>query len=241
MPASFSPLIDTRDRVVSLGHLLSGHATTTIFDCGASVGKFTTAFLREFPNATVHAFEPHPSSVEQLHKSFHENTRVIIERSAVGDFNGVSSFQMNHLPQTSSLKTRPVSARRYYPESDSPIEKVDVAVMTLDDYCSKRSVDKVDLLKMDIQGSELAALRGSETLLREQRIEALLTEVFFVPHYEGAALFHEICLYLADFNYSLFKLFLTREGLNGQLRLGDAVFISPRLRKEVVDRFPEEA
>jgi FkbM family methyltransferase len=95
-----------------LGHLLSGHATTTIFDCGASVGTFTTAILREFPNATVHAIEPHPSSVKQLHKSFNENTRVIIERAEVGDFNGVSSFQINHLPQTSSLKTRPIPARR---------------------------------------------------------------------------------------------------------------------------------
>lgn len=62
-----------------------------------------------------------------------------------------------------------------------------------------------------------------------------------MPHYEGAALFHEICLYLADFNYSLFKLFLTREGLNGQLRFGDAILISPKLRKKLVDRFPVEA
>lgn len=240
MHALSSPLLDTRDRVAALANLLSARNPSTVLDCGASAGKFTAAFLHEFPKAVVYAFEPHKNSAERLRRDFSSEERVVVEQIAVGNFNGPSLFHINKLPYTSSLRTRPASGRRYYPATDAPQEIAEIAVTKLDDYCRLKSLEKVDLLKMDIQGSELAALHGCENLLGQQRIEVIFTEVFFVPHYDGAAMFHEICSYLAGFRYGLFKLFPTREGRNGQLRLGDAIFISPRLREEVVDRFPEE-
>jgi len=235
-----SPLLDTRDRIAALANLLDGRDPSVVLDCGASAGKFTGTFLREFPKAVVYAFEPHEASAEQLRRDFSNEQRVVIEQIAVGNFNGSSLFHINKLPYTSSLRTRPVSGRRYYPATDAHQKTAEVAVTKLDDYCRQKFLGKVDLLKMDIQGSELAALHGCENLLGQQRIVVIFTEVFFVPHYDGAAMFHDICSYLAGFGYGLFKLFPTREGRNGQLRLGDAIFISPRLREEVVDRFPEE-
>lgn len=72
------------------------------------------------------------------------------------------------------------------------IKTVDVQTRALDDVLS--DVAYVDLLKLDIQGFELAALRGAESLLG--RTNVVHVEVEFVPMYVGAPPFGEIDTYL---------------------------------------------
>lgn len=112
--------------------------------------------------------------------------------------------------------------------------------MTIDDFCLENEIDRVNLLKLDIQGGEAAALRGAKKVLGNQRVDVIFSEVLFVAHYEEALLFHELCAVLDRLNYTLYDLFLDRHGSNGQIRFGDAVFISPMVRKKVVDAFEEE-
>jgi FkbM family methyltransferase len=235
-----SPLLDTRDREAILARLFDDRPPQVVFDCGACVGGFTAAYLALFPQATIHAFEPHPHSADHLRKRFRGMPRVVVEQAAVGAAAGVAGFDMHRLPYTSSLLPRPATGRRYFPLMDGVEDRVDVPVTTLDDYCHRRAIERIDILKMDIQGAELTALRGAESLLREQRIDAIFTEAFFVPHYDGGCLLHDLWGHLAARGYGLYTLFPSREGRNGQLRLGDAIFISQALRAAVVDRIPDE-
>jgi hypothetical protein len=87
---------------------------------------------------------------------------------------------------------------------------------------------------MDIQGGELSALKGATTLLLESLIDIIFTEVMFVPHYEGAPLFCEICEFLAHYDYTLYDVFSISRARDGQIRHGDAIFVSRRVREEVV-------
>ena len=235
-----SPLLDTRDREAILARLFVDRPPTVVFDCGASGGGFSAAYLALFPRATIHAFEPHPHTAKMLRERFHGEPRIVVEQAAVGAVAGVAAFHLNRLPYTSSLLPRPSAGRRYFPLMDGVEERVDVPATTLDDYCRRHAIERIDILKMDIQGAELAALRGAESLLREHRIDAIFTEAFFVPHYEGACLLHELWGHLAGHGYGLYTLFPSREGRNGQLRLGDAIFVSPELRAAVVDRIADE-
>lgn len=235
-----SPLLDTRDREATLARLFVDRQPGVVFDCGASSGGFTAAYLTLFPRATIHAFEPHPQTADHLRSRFQGEPRVVVEQTAVGAGAGVADFHMHRLPYTSSLLPRPSTGRRYFPLMDGVADRVAVPVTTLDDYCRRHAIERIDVLKMDIQGAELAALRGAETLLRDRRIDAIFTETFFVPHYEGGCLLHELWGHLAAHGYGLYTLFPSREGCNGQLRLGDAIFISPELRAAVVDRGPDE-
>lgn len=235
-----SELLDRRDREAVLARLFAGRQPTTIFDVGAALGRLSTAYLAMFPAATIHAFEPHPESFAELERRLGAEHRMRLENVAVADRTGTMTFHANRLPYTSSLLARPQTARRYYPGRDGLERVIEVPVITLDGYCRQHAIPRIDLVKLDIQGGEMAALSGMEELLREARIDAIFTEAFFVPHYEGAALLHDLWAHLAARGYGLFTLFPTREGRNGQLRLGDAIFISKTLREAAVDACPEE-
>ncbi len=55
-------------------------------------------------------------------------------------------------------------------------DPVTVELLTLDDYCNDTNVDRVDLLKMDVEGCERDVLEGATALLEAQRIDAILLE-----------------------------------------------------------------
>ena len=52
----------------------------------------------------------------------------------------------------------------------------DIEVTTLDEYCSEKGIEKIDLWKLDMEGGEEAALRGAKDLLRRKAIKALVVE-----------------------------------------------------------------
>jgi len=54
-----------------------------------------------------------------------------------------------------------------------------VAVSTLDDFASQKGIANIDLLKIDVEGHELAVLKGGGHVLDESRVRAVLIEVGF--------------------------------------------------------------
>lgn len=52
-----------------------------------------------------------------------------------------------------------------------------VQTVCLDQFCQEHSIDKVDLLKIDIQGQEYAALKGAGQLIRAGRITTIFMEL----------------------------------------------------------------
>ena len=79
-------------------------------------------------------------------------------------------------------------------------------------------------MKLDIQGGELAALRGAEGLLRSGTL-AVYTEVLFNPLYEHGALFGEIDQFLRTCGFALFNLFKPAADERGLLLWGNALYV----------------
>lgn len=80
-------------------------------------------------------------------------------------------------------------------------------IFRLDDYQLDKQIPKPDLIKLDIQGYELEALRGGQECLMSAK--AVIAEVSFVEYYEGQCLFHDLVTYLAEFG-----LFIGAFGIN---------------------------
>jgi FkbM family methyltransferase len=207
----------------------------TIFDIGAHHGNTVASYRSMLPNSTIYCFEPFPESFAILKARFQYDQKIIPLALAVADKSGRRDFFVNHWDFTNSLLKPPSAGRQYYPKANVLKEVIQVPTISLDHFMGERSIESCDLLKIDIQGGELLALEGGQKLLREQRPFLIYLEVPFVPHYEGQALFHELCAFLNGFGYTPFNLYDLQISDNGQLTYADALFVSERMRTEVID------
>ena len=220
--------------------LLGDVGAQTIIDVGANVGNTVEKYYFTYPDATIHAFEPDPTTFAQLRQRYSAHPRVQCWCNAVSNDQNRAAFFINEDPGTNSLLPRPGSGRRYYNQRGVLRQKIEVSSVTLDGFCESNGITAVDILKLDIQGGELLALEGAERLLNSQSVSVIYTEVQFIQLYERAPLFHDICHFLEAKGFSLYGLYDLVVAANGQLRFADAIFIPPAIRESVLDQFPQE-
>lgn len=218
--------------------LLIGHRVATVFDLGAFVGDVTARYRALFPDATIHAFEPFPASFEKLAARFRGDAFVKPQPLAVGGRAGSAVLYVNGLSATNSLLPRPSEGRRYFPPEGETVAVERVRTTTLDAFCREHGLAGIDVLKLDIQGGELLALKGAEELLRRRAVGLVYTEASFVPHYQNGPLFHEVAALLAGHGYGLYNIYNLVRAANGQLRFADALFVSPEVRRRALDDPP---
>ena len=208
-------------------------------DGGANRGDFTARLLERYPDATVHAIEPNAELCAALGRRF-ASRPVRVHEAALHSREGTLQLHLHENPGTSSLLPRPAAGRRYFASSDRVVATVPVRATTLDRLAAAESIERIALLKLDTQGAELPIVEGAAGLLGRAAVDVIYTEFFVVPHYEGVALLHELWGALAAHDYVLYDLFKGPRARNGQLRFGDALFVSPRGRAGCLAAFPEE-
>jgi FkbM family methyltransferase len=211
-----------------------------VFDVGAYEGEVTAGYAEAFPGAAVHAFEPFPPTYQRLSNRFEGNSEIRVINAAVSSQKGEAVFHVNKHASTNSLLPRPASGRRYFAQNGAASHTINVPTITLDEYCAEHQHPSPDILKLDVQGNELECLRGAEQMLRRGDVSLVYTEVMYVPHYEGGVLFHTLCSHLFERGYTLFNLYDLHWASMGQLRFSDALFVSDRIRRTMIDRFRDE-
>ena len=152
------------------------------FDVGANIGKYTKLFsLLVGGSGKVFAFEPDPRSAERVRKLVAESAldNVTIINQAVAESPG--KVTLNQFPDEycswNSLG-RPHMEDPRNPSQFVPIvSSVEVEAVTLDDFCRAHGIDRIDYLKLDVEGAEFRALQGARDLLSRQAIRFLQFEV----------------------------------------------------------------
>ena len=89
---------------------------------------------------------------------------------------------------------------------------------------TENSIKSIDILKMDIQGGELAALKGAQQLLENRGIACIYTEAYFIEQYEAQPLFHDISKFLYSYDFTLQDIYTPIYG-KGNMAWGDAIFV----------------
>ena len=81
------------------------------------------------------------------------------------------------------------------------VKTSEVQIRTVDGFCEEKTLARVDLLKIDTQGFDFEVLKGSERMLREQRIGLVYLELCFAPLYENQATLGEVSSWLEKSGY----------------------------------------
>jgi FkbM family methyltransferase len=137
-----------------------------VVDAGANIGIYSE-FLSGCvgPAGVVHSFEPSPDNFKRLRAATRKLPNVRLSQAAVGEHSGHSELYLSDKLN--------VDHRAYIADGDSR-RTVPIEMVALDDYF--KSGERVDLIKMDIQGYELHALRGANRVLEDNPDIKLLVE-----------------------------------------------------------------
>jgi FkbM family methyltransferase len=173
-----------------------------IVDLGANEGDWTDSVLRVFPTVEILAVEPGSEPLGVLEPRFADRPNVKIVPAAVAATAGTATFHRTESSVFASLLPPKPSLSTLYPESPVAVtETVEVPTWTLDELVRDRPVS---VLKLDVQGGELAVLEGGAKTLA--RTSAVLAEVLFQPHYEGDAGFAALHEAMIGLGFQLFDL-----------------------------------
>lgn len=156
---------------------LLGRDAEVIFDIGAHGGLHTARFLELVgPSGKVVAFEPLPDLANALVHKF-ADPRLVVENRAVADFVGTSKFVVAE----GDLEESGLRQRQYNrPDVVKPRE-IEVSVVTLDGYTE--NAKRLDFVKIDVEGAEIACLRGARQVV--QRFRPLISIEYGAPSYRA--------------------------------------------------------
>jgi FkbM family methyltransferase len=156
-----------------------------LMDIGANVGDYTILmdeYFGETPHQMV-AIEPDPNTFELLKSNldFHE-VGCFLDWSAITDNTGTAVFYAAAKNNLSSLIYRNGVAKK----------RTKVACSTIGDVLKKFELDKVHLIKMDIEGGEVLALRGARDFFENGAAPKILMETHQLQYTKDLSLEEEL-------------------------------------------------
>ncbi|HEV2916987.1 MAG TPA: FkbM family methyltransferase [Candidatus Babeliales bacterium] len=176
-----------------------------IVEAGAFTGSDSIKMVKQWPRATVHAFEPVPELYEQLKHNTQAYTSMHTYQYALSNQNGYAEFYVSEKPdkpgKSSQAGSLHAPKERLAVSSIQFPHTITVPTITLDAWASCNTIDHVDLLWFDMQGHELAVLQASNTIIKT--VKVIYTEVAFIQAYHGQPTMQQIIDFLTNQGFAL--------------------------------------
>lgn len=144
------------------------------FDVGASLGNYSLALKEQFPKAVIYAFEPNPKAFEKIPESV-RNKGIKFYNLGMGSKPG-ESLIYDYKNQSGTEHASVYKGVFTEIHKAAEIEEIKFVNDTLDDFCRKNAIAKIDFLKIDTEGSELDVLKGAKAMLEKNNPEIIQFE-----------------------------------------------------------------
>ena len=188
----------------------------SIFDVGANVGNKALGFSWSFPEAHVYCFEPIAGTYRLLRHNTAKTGKIRCFPYAVSDVEGKGCA----VSEENSHLSRLVCA------SDNSKGRCvqDVTLTTVDAFSATNGIDRIDIIKTDTEGHDLAVLRGAKCML-ERSVIFVMSEVGMKENDNRHSYFHTINEYLMQFKFVFAGFYDLNYEDDGTVSYADALFM----------------
>jgi len=178
-----------------------------IFDIGANHGVVSINAYKAFPNAKIYSFEPVSTTFADLKKNtsqyrdriflyqlgfFTESKKMPIHITSFNGANSIIDQSRDHKNVHSLVDLKEIG------------EEI-IEVRTLDSFVQSHGIDKIDIMKIDVEGVEKEVLLGGiETL---KKVDIILIELSFLQRNRESPYWIEICQLLYDTGFDLITIY----------------------------------
>jgi len=152
----------TENELLFIADLIPAEAVC--IDIGANRGDYVYALERSNKCKSIYALEPIPELNHQLKNLF---PRVTVCKEAASDESGIRHFNIPFI-QERYFDTRG-TLEPFQEQGQTSTRTIPVETITLDGFIKKYNIDRIDLVKMDIEGHEFAALKGAVSTMENLR------------------------------------------------------------------------
>ena len=168
-----------------------------IFDVGTNAGSFIKVLQHLKIYSNIHCFEPHPVLSKET-QNIYQN--VIMNQLCLSNEDGEVNM---HFPLysvgLSSIIKRPV-----FDNLGTEIKKINVPCLKLDTYCKNKNIDKIDFIKIDVEGAEKMIIEGANNMFKNKKIKGGLFEIGETLKDAGTSE-QEIATILENYGYNIVK------------------------------------
>jgi FkbM family methyltransferase len=132
------------------------------FDVGANKGEYIFIAEKFLPKENIHAFEPNPNLFYKLKYIFKKSK---INNFAISNNNGEADLKVPYLNniEDDSLGTLIINAKE---NDETHAEVFKIKTQTIDRYCFNYNVNRIDCIKIDVEGFELLVLEGAKQSIK---------------------------------------------------------------------------
>ena len=179
-----------------------------VFDVGAYIGQWTDEVLKQSGgNLQIHSFEPHLQTYQKLVGNL--APAINFGQAFPNNFGLSNSEEIKTLYDYQDSRFLNTLYRRNYEDEKlfnmgNPLE-FPILVTTLDAYCQRWQIQRVNFLKIDVEGNELNVLKGASKMLLSGKIDYLQFEYGSTFQDAGISL-QAVFEFLQQYRYSLFKI-----------------------------------
>ena len=170
-------------------------------DIGANVGVFSLIAAAHNQNGQIHAFEPYSYHYNRLKQNVSINNfqNIAINCLALSDTHSKLDL---FIPNTNNTGMASLFADT---DHYSNYKKEKVFVTTLDIYAKAKQLQRLDLIKLDVEGAELKVLKGCKTLINRHN-PLIMMEVNKEHLKRAECSYLDVLNFFNTYNYNIYKI-----------------------------------
>lgn len=193
------------------------------FDVGANIGQTVDWLLGKFPNSVIYCFEPDDSAYSELFNRFSRSPNVRCFSYAIGGHDGYETLNSNSASVTSSMLES--SARVQGDAMYQCTRRFQVKLLRLDSFIKKNIINKIDFLKIDVQGYEQHVIDGLGEYFTPNFVKIICLELNFVNLYDGQANPGSVLNSMMQHGYKLYGLYEVHANYTDGITYLNALFV----------------